>query len=243
MIGLIDSGVGGLSVLASLESLLPHEEFLYLSDVKNFPYGSKTRAEIQRHLSEAIALLLSRGATAIVLACHAASVSADEEWKRNFPVPIIGMVEATMESLVDGKLGLLATEATIRSGVYQKAIPGLTCVECPDLANHIQNRSPDLHKTIRKYTRPLIGQDLAGVILGCTHYAFASHEIEEELDLSTRLLNPALAAAQMASSLLQNPKLQTHQPKHTLFSSEDPTPIKQFLEYFPLSSPFIIKKI
>lgn len=238
MIGLIDSGIGGLGVLAELEILFPHESFLYLCDFQNFPYGKKSRKEIQRCLSKAIAFLLSKGSTFIILACHSASVSIDEKWKRNFPVQIIDMVEPTCRSLFQGKMGLIGTEATLQSGVYQKIIPKLTCVECPSLAEKIQQQSPDLQKTIRHYLHPFTGKNFDGIILACTHYFFAYHEIEEELDFSTRLLNPSFEVAKMTLELFQSPQLTPSSPKHTLFVSKNSAPIIPFLKKRPFQAPF-----
>jgi len=238
MIGLIDSGVGGLSVLAAIEAVLPYEDCIYYADTAHFPYGNKPLVEILRYCMEATAFLLSKRIDVLVIACHTATIAALETLQKNFPIPIIGMVKPTIRATREGKTALLATQTTIDSGVYQKAFFELICMTCPELVEKIQSGKTDFHPLIQKGIHPILGNRIDSLILGCSHFAFAFHEIEEELDQGTRLINPALAVAQELSHHIQNPRPKSHSPKHTLYVSGEVAPFEAFIEKHSPVAPY-----
>ena len=238
MIGLIDSGVGGLSVLAAIEAVLPHEDCIYYADTAHFPYGNKPPVEILRHVIEATAFLLSKGIKVLVIACHTATIAALETLQKNFPIPIIGMVEPTIRATREGKTALLATQTTIDSGVYQRAFPELICMTCPELTEKIQKGESDFQPLIQKCIHPILGKRIDMLIVGCSHFTFAFHEIEEELDQGTRLLNPALAVAQETVHHIRDPKPKSHAPKHMFYVSGNVEHFKAFVEKHPPTAPY-----
>lgn len=240
MIGIFDSGVGGLSVLAAIAAILPHEEILYFADLAHFPYGDKSRAEILRHCTQIAAFLFSQGVEILVIGCHTASALAKQPLSQLFPLPIIGMVEPTLRTTLKGKITLLATEATIQSHVYQNAIPNLSCISCPDLARKLQESNPDIQSTIQSCIRPLLGKQIDTLILGCTHFAFALHEIEEELDTTTQVINPALAVAQEVKRQIKHPKPKSYSAQHTLYASGKFDTFRSFVDRHPPTAPYTI---
>ena len=128
-IGVFDSGVGGLTVLHECLVNLPHEDFIYLGDTGNFPYGSKPLAEVRRLAFAAAARLASEEVKLIVVACNSAAAAALPQLQSSFATPIVGVVmpgaRAAVQATRERRVGLLATEATVRSNAYQNALQTL----------------------------------------------------------------------------------------------------------------------
>ena len=125
-IGVFDSGVGGLTVVAALRRALPNESFLYLGDTARLPYGTRSASVVRRYATHASKFLLGRGAKMIVVACNTASAHALETLQATLPVPVVGVVEASAmaaaQRIEHGTVGVLATESTVHSMAYQQAL-------------------------------------------------------------------------------------------------------------------------
>src|SRR5687767_608881 len=176
-IGVFDSGVGGLTVLHELLVQLPHEDFVYLADTARFPYGPRAPEEVQRFSLEIAEELLSRRVKLLVVACNSASAAAlpalqERMMQTTLGVDVIGVVAPAAVHAVaatrKGRVGLMATDVTVRSGAYARAIAeidphvNLTSVPCHDLAELIQ-RGPmteELVETVRGYCAPLRDADV-----------------------------------------------------------------------------------
>jgi len=187
-IGVFDSGVGGLTVLHELLVSLPGEDYLYLGDTARFPYGERTQQELQAFASEIAEHLLAAGAKLLVIACNAASSAAlpavEAKLRREGrEIDVIGVVGPATQLAVagsrSGRIGLLATPATVASGAYERAVGAadphvhLESVGCPDLAPIIQGGFPfdeRVVETVRGYCVPLREAQVDTVILGCTHF-------------------------------------------------------------------------
>ena len=182
-IGIADSGVGGLTVVQACRRALPAEEVLYLGDTAFFPYGDRSDAQIRRRSRTVAGWLRRQGVKLIVLACNTASAVALPELRAALDVPVVGVIEAEAAAAAcatrAGRVGLLATAATVRSGAYSRAIGDadptliLTAVACPRLAAIIQEREPGdpaLAAAVRHFCEPLARARVDTVILGCTHY-------------------------------------------------------------------------
>ena len=187
-IAVFDSGVGGLTVLHELLVRLPAEDFVYLGDTARFPYGDKSAAQLERFALQIARRLIAAGAKMLVVACNAATSAAlpalaafVAESRRR--VELVAVVEPESQLAVQttrsGRVGLLATPATVTSGSYAAAVAGLdpavqlTSVACPDLAPIIQGGFPFDQRvvdTVRSYCEPLRAAGVDTVILGCTHY-------------------------------------------------------------------------
>jgi glutamate racemase len=187
-VGVFDSGVGGLTVLHELLVQLPAEDFVYLADSARFPYGARTQAELQAFALEIAEELIARHVKLLVVACNSATAAAlpalrERLMQTTLGIDVLGVVQPGAVQAVaatrNGRVGLLATPATVQSGSYAKAIADadpfvkLTSVACPDLAAIIEAGFPfDQHvvDTVRAYTAPLREAGVDTVVLGCTHY-------------------------------------------------------------------------
>jgi glutamate racemase len=183
-VGVFDSGVGGLTVLHELLVQLPAEDFVYLADSARFPYGSRTGAELEGFALEVAEELISRRVKLLVVACNSATPALRERLRQTtLGVDVLGVVQPGAVQAVaatrNGRVGLLATPATVDSGSYARAIAGadpfvnLTSVACPDLAAIIEAGFPfDNHvvDTVRAACMPLREAGVDTVVLGCTHY-------------------------------------------------------------------------
>jgi glutamate racemase len=203
-IGVFDSGVGGLTVLHELLVHLPGEDFVYLADTARFPFGPRSREELEGFAMEIAEELLRRRVKLLVVACNSLAAAAfpalvARMMQTTLGVDVVGVVRPGAVHAVaashNGKVGLLATEATVRSGAYAEAIAAadphvqLTAVACPDLAQIIENGFPfdeRLMETVRGYVVPLREADVDTVILGCTHYPLIRPMLQ-------RLLGPSVS--------------------------------------------------
>lgn len=178
-IGIFDSGVGGMTVLAEIKKLLPNEDLIYLGDTKNFPYGVKSKETIIELSKNCIDFLIKQDVKMIVIACGTATSQALEEMKKIYSIPIIGIIEPTVESIknennIKNKIGVIGTEGTIRSNEWEKKLKNsINNVEvinkaCPLLApmaeqGWIQNKVA--YEAIKEYMAPFIGENIDKLIL------------------------------------------------------------------------------
>ena len=176
-IGLFDSGAGGLFVLNNLIAAYPEEDFIFLADTANFPYGEKPNSMIELLARNCAKMLVDKGCRAIIVACNTASAFALDTLEKNFIIPIVGPIMAAAEEAKaktkNGKIGVLATKATVRSKVYEKFLEGTQAIICesPLLAHLVQDGQLDLlESALHHYIFPMISAGVDTVILGCTHY-------------------------------------------------------------------------
>jgi glutamate racemase len=212
-IGFIDSGVGGLTVLHECLVSLPQEDFLYLGDSGHFPYGTKTREELRERSRHTTGVLLERGVKMIVVACNSATSAAGDlisQLAADAGVPVVTVIrpEAEIAAAIteSGRVGVLATPATVSSGAYHRALEEqgrpltVTEVAAPDLAPIIQQGFPfdqSVMDTVRGYCEPLRKAEVDTLILGCTHYPLVAPMLQRFLGRDVRLVTAghAIAAA------------------------------------------------
>ena len=219
-VGVFDSGVGGLTVLHDLLVSLPTEDYLYMGDTARFPYGERTPEELQGFAVEVVDHLLAEGAKLVVVACNAASSAALDVLESHLAatspeVDVIGVVTAATQLAVagsrTGRLGLLATPATVASRAYERAVASadphvhLESVPCPDLAPIIQGGFPfDEHvvETVRAYCAPLREVEVDTVILGCTHYPLVAPLLQRMLGRGVTLVTSGTGVARSVERAL-----------------------------------------
>jgi glutamate racemase len=209
-IAVFDSGVGGLTVLHELLVSLPHEDFTYLGDTARFPYGERSPAELESFAVELAGRLLDDGAKLLVVACNSATAAAlpalRETAGRRVPVVPVVEPDARLAAQVtqNGRVGLLATAATVASGAYGEALARhapeatLHAVACPELAPLIQageEVGTRAVKLIEEYCAPLRRAEVDTVILGCTHYPLVRPMLQRELGRGVMLVSSAEAVA------------------------------------------------
>ena len=196
-IAVFDSGVGGLTVLHECLVSLPEEDFVYLGDDARFPYGARSEEQLREHVEEVTRFLLERGAKLLVIACNSAASAAYElarEVAAEHGVEVVAVIEPEAEiaaAVTDsGRVGVLATPATVRSGSYLRALSEqhrkltVTEVEAPDLAAVIQRGFPfdeAVVEMVRSYCAPLKQAEVDTVILGCTHYPLVAPMLQRIL--------------------------------------------------------------
>jgi len=228
-IGVFDSGVGGLTVLHELLVSLPSEDYLYLGDNARLPYGERSALELRRFSIEIGDHLMAQGAKLLVVACNSASSVALEALQDHVSgtgrgIDVVGVVASATQLAVagsrTGRIGLLATPATVASGAYERAVLSadphvhLESVACADLASIIEGGFPfDEHivDTVRAYCAPLREAHLDTVILGCTHYPLLAPMLQRILGRGVTLVSSGAGVARsveraLASRGLRNPR-------------------------------------
>ncbi len=214
-IGVFDSGVGGLTVLAEIKDRLPYEHTIYFGDTARVPYGVRDLAEVRWFTFEIIRYLISLDVKLVVVACNTATAAAIKAVQRTFEVPIIGVIEpgaraAAIEAR-NRRVGILATEGTVRSRAYEKAIHYLDAgIEvyaqaAPEFVPLIERgitEGPELEGHARTYLEPLREHGVGAVILGCTHYPLISETINRIMGPEVRLISSAGQTALEAGRIL-----------------------------------------
>jgi glutamate racemase len=217
-VALFDSGVGGLTVLHECLVQIPHEDFLYLGDTARFPYGERSLEELRAFAHELAGILVDEGAKMLVVACNSATGAAMPQLRDDLAgtVDVISVVEpeSRLAAAVTatGRVGLLATPATVESGAYHRALADaapeatLTAVGTPDLAPLIQREGDwwdeALVDCVDRVCEPLAKADVDTVILGCTHYPLVRPMLQRRLGRGVRLVSSGEAIAETVHTAL-----------------------------------------
>jgi glutamate racemase len=215
-IGMFDSGLGGLTVLHECLVQLPRENFAYVGDTARFPYGEKTSDELELYARQLTAFLETVPVKLIVVACYSATSAALPLLQEQFGTPIIGVVmpgaRAAVQTSRYRRIGVMATEATVASGAYPRAIHsldgGAEVIQqaCPGLVSYIEAgdvASQELADAVRGFTEPLKAQRPDVVIMGCTHYPLVAPMLQRFLGRDVTLVNPAAEIAREVEDTLQ----------------------------------------
>lgn len=199
LIGIFDSGLGGLTVAARLlpDGDRPGWSIHYFADTAHVPYGDRSPAEVRRLAGRIVGHLVERGAQAVVMACNTATALARDEIKRWCPVPLIGIIEPAARAAVlrsrTGRIGVIANPLTAASGAYEKAMPGarVRCVSCPNLVSLIEQGqvSSLLTRQILFGHLDELG-DVDTIVLGCTHFPFLTPLVAEYYGPEVKIIDP-----------------------------------------------------
>jgi glutamate racemase len=218
-VAVFDSGVGGLTVLHECLVSLPHEDFLYLGDTARFPYGDRSAEELLAFSRELAGILLDRGAKLLVVACNSATAAAlpalRDELEGRVPVVSVVTPESRLAAAatVSGRVGLIATPATVGSGAYARALaeaaPGaeLHAVASAELAPLIQEGGEVDHRVVacvEGVCRPLKAAAVDTVILGCTHYPLVRPVLQRALGRSVSIVTSGEAIASEVEAKLRD---------------------------------------
>lgn len=203
MIGVFDSGLGGLTVVKEIFRQLPGYGVVYFGDTARYPYGVKSKATVERFSLENAYFLLDKGAKMIVVACNTASALATETLRRELDVPVFEVVSPAVDHAVTvtkGVVGVIGTRGTVRSGIYKE----LMTVADPDISVHAQAcpllvplveegwlDTPETHSIAKSYLEPLKKARINTLILGCTHYPFLKPVIAGIMGEGVQLIDPA----------------------------------------------------
>ncbi|MBS6196435.1 MAG: glutamate racemase [Clostridiales bacterium] len=214
-IGVFDSGVGGLTVAREIMRNLPMEKIVYFGDTARVPYGAKSRETIIRYSRQIAGFLEKQGVKAIVIACNTASALALDTLEKELDIPIIGVVypgaKVAVQKTKKKKVGVIATEATIRSHLYRKLIqeidPEISVIgkPCPlfvPLVEEGWRKDPITEMVARRYLKELQEEEIDTLILGCTHYPLLRGLIEKIMGEGVCLVNPAYETSMTLKQLL-----------------------------------------
>lgn len=209
MIGIFDSGLGGLTALREAVRLLPGRDIVYFGDTGRIPYGTRSRETIIRYARQDMRFLCSEGVDVVLAACGTVSSTALDTLRQEFDLPIIGVVEGAAEAAVratrNGRVGVIATGATVSSGAFLRAMEVLdsrvkvTSVACPLLVSLVENGytaddDPVVEMVLRDYLAPIRAAEVDTLILGCTHFPILAGAISRQLP-GVKLINSGAEAA------------------------------------------------
>ncbi len=241
-IGVFDSGLGGLTVAQAIMRELPGESLVYFGDTARVPYGPKSPETVLRYSREIASFLLAQGVKAIVIACNTATAHALPPLLDELDVPVLGVVgpgaRAAVEASRSGHIGVIATEGTVRSGAYVRAIhdasPGARVIAraCPLFVPLVEEGWTDHEATrivAREYLSEMTGRDVDTLVLGCTHYPLLKPLIAAVMGPDVRLIDSAEETAHDTRRMLEQNDLLAPAgtvPVHRFIASDDP---QQFL--------------
>lgn len=204
-IGVIDSGVGGLTVVKELLNRLPHEQIVYIGDDARCPYGPRSVKEVRRFTMEMATALSKMGIKMLVIACNTATAVALEDIRATFSFPVIGVIvpgaRAAVNASNSGRIVVLGTEGTIKSGAYDDAIHSLAPeaavypLACPAFVPVVESgqyHTEHASEVVANTLRALDGKDFDAAILGCTHYPLLQQHIEQHLPTNVNIISSAV---------------------------------------------------
>ncbi len=216
-IGIFDSGVGGLSVLRALRSLLPGAKYVYFADQAHVPFGSRPVDQVRIFAEGITRFLLEHGSEVIVVACNTASAAALHELRNGFQnVTFVGMepaVKPAAEQTKTGVVGVLATPTTFQGALYASKVErfanGVTVLQhtCPGLVSQIEKgelSTPETRSILQAALIPMLDKGIDTVVLGCTHYPFVIPLIEDICGDQVRVIDPAPAVARQTQRVLES---------------------------------------
>jgi glutamate racemase len=204
-LGMFDSGFGGLTVARATIDLLPHEDLVYLGDTARYPYGPRPLDEVRGFATQISRFLVDEhDVKLVVVACNTASAAALDELQQSLPVPVLGVIEPGVRSLVratrNGHVGVIGTVGTIASGAYQRSVaaadPGakLVCAACPGFVEFVERgdtSSDQVHVLAERLLAPLHDAETDTLLLGCTHYPFLARTISDVMGRDVVLVSSA----------------------------------------------------
>lgn len=266
MIGVFDSGLGGLTILKHFLEKLPEYDYIYLGDSARLPYGERSQAEIYEYTREAVDFLFAHGCNLVVVACNSASARAlrkiqQEYLPEKYPGRnVIGVIRPLVEEVVKDKsikrVGVIGTKATIESNVYRDEFKKLNPeVEMfkqatPLLVPLIEAGEIDKEKTktiLEKYLQPLKEENIQSLILGCTHYPLLFNQIKKELGKDCIIYNPGeIVASSLKDYIDRHPEIKikkSDNPQIKFYTSGDVEKFKRLGGKFLEKSPEKVEKV
>ena len=229
MIGIFDSGIGGISVMREIVKLLPRESYIYVSDAGHCPYGPKSKSYIIERADRITAYLIAQGAELVVVACNTATAAAISFLREKYSVPFVGMEPAVKPAALlsrSGTIGVLATKGTFGGSLYhhtlEKYASDVQVIETVgeglvELAEQGMTDTPQARKVLASFIDPMLEKGADFVVLGCTHYPFFADTINDMYQGRITVVDPAPAVARRVEELVG----------HIRKSSVDPVPAVQ----------------
>ena len=216
MIGIFDSGIGGLTVVKALMEHLSDYDIIYLGDTARTPYGTKSSETVKKYALENTEFLLSKGAKIVIIACNTASSVATEIVAENFDVPIFEVITPAVELSIKTShkqcIGIIGTRATVKSGIYEKKIKEINpqariySKACPLLVPLVEEgwiNKPETRMIVKKYLYSLKVRQIDTLILGCTHYPLLKDIIQKKIGKRVNIIDSSIAVASNVKAFLE----------------------------------------
>ncbi|BAC14064.1 glutamate racemase [Oceanobacillus iheyensis] len=232
-IGVIDSGVGGLTVVHELMRQLPKEQLIYLGDTARCPYGPRSKEEVRQFTWEMVDFLLTKNIKMLVVACNTATAFTLKDLKEQLDIPVIGVIQpgarAAIKSTTNNQVGVIGTEGTISSGAYSQAlekiksdiqVSGLACPPFVPMVERGVLSGPEAKAVVSEALRPFSNnKEMDTLILGCTHYPLLKSTIQEVMGEEVTVISSSEETARETSTLLD---------VHQIMNRSDLVPLHQF---------------
>ncbi|OPX84328.1 MAG: Glutamate racemase [Pelotomaculum sp. PtaB.Bin104] len=247
-IGLFDSGVGGLTVSRVVNRLLPAEAIIYYGDTAHVPYGQRSAEELLGFADKIVSFLAGQEVKYIIFACNTNSALSLPVLSSRYPLPMIGLIKPgvaeALQTTRNGKIGVIATEATVRSGAYEKEIKihdksievfSRAAPLLVPLVEAGETDTPAVARAVRQYLSPLGQAGIDTLILGCTHYPFLAGLISEEMGPDVRLIDPAVSTVRGAAKEISRLGLLASgeaSPVHRFYVSGEPHTFREQAQRF-----------
>lgn len=243
-IGIFDSGAGGLTVMRALIEKHPNLPLIYFGDTARLPYGDKSRETITKYTAQCIQFLIDQCVQKVVIACNTASAYTAEALRETFQLPIIDVIQPSIQEACkrspNGRIGILGTNATIRSGCYQHKISellpssftlGIPCPLLVPLVEENMQNHPATRLLIADYLKTSNTHNIDTLILGCTHYPLLKTQIAEIAGPHINIIDSAACCAQ---TIKVTPQI-TSEPSYTFYVTDDPDRFKRIaIQLLPL---------
>lgn len=213
-IGVFDSGVGGLTVARAIRDQLPGESMIYVGDTARTPYGPRPIAEVRRFALEILDDLVEQGVKMLVIACNTASAAVLRDARERYDVPVIEVIAPTVRSAAsitrNGRVGLIGTQGTIQSRVYDDLFAmrpeiSLTSAACPRFVELVEagvTSGPEVHAVAERYLAPLVAEGIDTLVLGCTHYPFLRGALRQVVGPDVALVSSDIETASVVFETL-----------------------------------------
>jgi glutamate racemase len=234
-IGVIDSGVGGLTVAKEIMRQLPNENIIYLGDTARCPYGPRPLKEVKKFTWELTTFLLEKNIKMLVIACNTATAAVLDDIRAELKIPVLGVIypgaRAAIKRTKNYRVGIIGTVGTVKSGAYEKALKALnsrlfvTSHACPKFVPLVESGEYDgeiAERIVNEALKPLLNQNLDTLILGCTHYPLLEPLIQKVMGDRVQVISSGDETASEISTILQyNHILETdeNEPEHEFYTT------------------------
>ncbi|MGC9337132.1 MAG: glutamate racemase [Candidatus Cloacimonadia bacterium] len=242
-IGIFDSGIGGLTVFGALRKRYPSAGIVYFGDMARVPYGSKSREAIIRYSQQNATFLVQQNIDLLIVACNTSSAWALDMLRENFRLPIVDVIQPGTRKAVEvsrnKKIGVIGTEATIKSGAYEQAIhkiePRSKVISCPTpLLVPLVEENWISHQVTKKilieYLTPLLEQQIDTLVLGCTHYPLLKDTIQQVVGNNVTLVDSAEAITNEIHPLIES-QASAQTGHYKFFVSDNPQKFREFASH------------
>lgn len=256
-IGILDSGIGGLTVAREVVKILPGEDIIYYADNLHLPYGPKPQADVRKYAMTIMDYLIFKcHVKYVVIACNTATVASLEKARETFSIPIIGPIEEGAKKAImlskNQKIGVIGTTGTINSGGYQDVIKKLNpdsqvvaipAPRLPDLVEEGHLNGPEVTRLLKEYLTPIINTGCDSLILGCTHYPFLLDAIREVIQGKAEIIFPGTEIAVEVKKYLEQNNLENPamKGKEICITSKSSCVSREFLEIIRMTSGMELK--